>query len=358
MPTGGTSPTRRRPGSVAGRGRSLRPPTPPAAQESSTSAEDSPARSLSRSGRILHWSGWAKLGAALTTIATLAVAGGTVGALYFTNQSLRATNNQYGLSQQTAATDRFRLAAEQLASDKVNVRLSGIYLLERLARDSPADHATVFAVIAAFVRTQAAANDCATWSAAAPVDIQAALTVIGRREITLEQPTDRPDLSRTCLTTADLVGAKLANVKLDYAKLAQASLTDADLSDASLARTSLAHAKLIRTKLIGANLVNADLAGAGMLGADLSKAALVWANLAGAIFWGASLAEANLQSANLTGADFKDANLRGADLSGANLTGADLSKADLSGANLTEANLTGIVYDNRTRWPIGFTPSP
>ncbi|MFR9769659.1 hypothetical protein [Nocardia sp. SC052] len=54
------------------------------------------------------------------------------GALWFTAQSLRATNNQYSLSQQTAVTDRFRLAAEQLASDKIDVRLSGVYLLARL----------------------------------------------------------------------------------------------------------------------------------------------------------------------------------------------------------------------------------
>ncbi|MFI6960023.1 pentapeptide repeat-containing protein [Nocardia sp. NPDC050408] len=247
----------------------------------------------------------------LTTLATLAVAGGTIGALWFTNQSLRATNAQLGLSQQTAVTDRFRLAAEQLASDKVDVRLSGIYLLERLAKDSPVDHATVFAVLAAFVRTHAAMSGCQTPLDGMPVDTQAALTVIGRRDITNEPIPARPNLHRTCLEGADLDKAKLNNVDLISANLGDAYLGDANLEGALLAGARLTLANLYRADLTGAHLVGANLAGA------------------------------NLTDANLT-----DANLDGVDLTGVDLTGADLRGV----------HLDSIRYNERTVWPVGFVP--
>ncbi|GAB2672255.1 pentapeptide repeat-containing protein [Nocardia goodfellowii] len=270
----------------------------------------------------------------MTTIATVVVAAGTVGALYFTNQSLRATNNQYGLSQQTAVTDRFRLAAEQLASEKINVRISGIYLLERLAKDSPNDHATVFAVIAAFVRTQAPATDCPTNpTAARPIDIATALTVIGRRETTNESTADKPDLDGTCLTHAGLDGANLRDAILNAANLRGAGLSGANLSNAGLIRANLSGANLRDADLSSAVLFGANLSGAHSSGADLSRAALIGANL-------------------------RDADLRDANLSEAFLSGANLIHANLSGANLREADLSEILYDDSTLWPTGFTPPP
>ena len=49
-------------------------------------------------------------------------------------------------------TDRYTKAIEQLGSDKLDVRIGGIYALERIARDSARDHPTVIEVLAAFVR--------------------------------------------------------------------------------------------------------------------------------------------------------------------------------------------------------------
>jgi hypothetical protein len=268
-----------------------------------------------------------------TGLATLGAAGAAVGALWFTNQSLRATNNQYALSQQIAATDRFRLATEQLASDKVDVRLSGIYLLERLATDSPADHPTIFAVLAAFVRTHAPAAECAAgppqrvpkpaWirvegrirpeglPTSAPSDIQAALAVIGRRNTTIENTETRLDLRYTCLRGTDLADMNLA-----------------------------------RTNLIGANLTGANLIGTDLSGALLTAADLTWAIGAGANLTDALLAFANLESANLGGATLDRTNL-----SGANLTGTFLGITDL-----TSTKLIDVHYGGSTKWPDGFTP--
>lgn len=49
-------------------------------------------------------------------------------------------------------TDRYSKAIEQLGSDKIEIRLGGIYALERLMRDSPNDQPTIIEVLAAYVR--------------------------------------------------------------------------------------------------------------------------------------------------------------------------------------------------------------
>lgn len=325
MTPGGTSPGLQR-GRVPRRSRSLRPPSRPASQEPLTprDAPSNPPAATSRFGRAVQWPGWVKLAAMATIVGTLGASGAAIGALWFTGQSLRATNSQIGLAQQTAVTDRFRLATQQLASDNLSVRISGIYLLERLANDSPADHPTVYAVLAAFVRTQSGLHLCGILPHPEPnlieprADVQTALTIIGRRDLAHDSIARRLDLRRTCLLGADLVGADLVIVDLANADLTNAQLTVADIS-------------------------NANLTAAGLRHADLRHANLLHAHLDGANLTNANLAEANLTNTRLARAD---------------LTGADLRHADLTGADLTDTVLTGVVYDNATQWPSGFTPPP
>jgi hypothetical protein len=47
------------------------------------------------------------------------------------------------LTEQGQVTDRYTKAIEQLGSDKLDVRIGGIYALQRIARDSARDHPTV-----------------------------------------------------------------------------------------------------------------------------------------------------------------------------------------------------------------------
>src|ERR1700733_5297753 len=56
------------------------------------------------------------------------------------------------LTEQGQVTDRYIKAIEQLGSDKLDVRVGAIYALERIARDSAADHPTVIEVLAMFIR--------------------------------------------------------------------------------------------------------------------------------------------------------------------------------------------------------------
>ena len=92
-------------------------------------------------------------------------------------------------------TERFAKAIELLRDDNVSARLGAIYALERIARDSARDHWPIMEVLAAYVRERAPWPPPQTggkqrskseasrsgWLARRPRDIQAVVTVIGRR---------------------------------------------------------------------------------------------------------------------------------------------------------------------------------
>jgi hypothetical protein len=172
---------------------------------------------------------------------------------------------------------------EQLGSDKLVLRLGGIYALEGAMNASPEYHRPIVESLCAFIRdtTRAPGPE----EKEVTTDIQAALTVLGRRA-TVQQET--LDLSNTVLRNADLTGANLAGANLSAARLSGINLSAANLSGANLAGAKLSGAKLFRTNLAGANL-----SGATFLAADLSGAVLLGANLSEAFLSAANLSEAN-----------------------------------------------------------------
>ena len=212
-----------------------------------------------------------------------------------------------------------REAIDLLGSEKLEIRIGGIYALERSARDSLRDHPTIMEVLTAFVREHSHGQwplpvdgDALGPERTIRPDIQAALTVIGRRNATHDlQPID---LSRANLSYANLTGADFTGADFTAADLTAANLTNGDLTGAFLTDADLTRAALIHARLTHANLSRASLLGASLLGADLTGALLL--------------------KPDLTGADFTGADLTGADLTGADLTGADLNRAAFTGANL------------------------
>jgi hypothetical protein len=132
------------------------------------------------------------------------------------------------VTEQGQITERYTKAVEQLGSDKLDVRLGGIYALERIAADSERDHPTVVEVLSAFVREHSApkAEQPATPESAGgkgpPTDVQAALTVLGRLPQLAEA--SRGDLTGAHLQRADLQGADLRGAKLEEADLQHADL--------------------------------------------------------------------------------------------------------------------------------------
>jgi hypothetical protein len=231
-----------------------------------------------------------------------------------------ATWRQVQVSREGQITERFTRAIDQLGSAQPEVRLGGIYALERIAKDSPADRRTVTAVLAALVRTHAkwmvgAANgpehpsatvdERLPWLEHRAVDVQAAMWVLSRR-----------------LPSRDPLQLYLSRV----------DLRAAFLRDARLPHTALRHANLARALMPGIDLSHSDLEDTDLRNTDLRAARLT----------NASLYKAHLQNADLAGADLRRVDLRGANLEGANLRGADL---------------TGVQADATTVWPDGFNPN-
>ena len=247
------------------------------------------------------------------------------------------------LTEQGQVTDRYTKAIEQIGSDKLDVRIGGIYALERIARDSVRDHPTVMEVLSAFIRE----HSHKPWPEPDPAsreqelstrpDVQAAVTVIGRRD--KERDIGRIDLTGARLTGANLFEADLSRANLFEADLTRAIIARAKLTGAYLARANLTRATLHNADLIKANLAGADLTQADLPGADLTEAYLAVANLSSTDLTDAKFTDANLKQATLTQAVLDQANLTRANLTDANLTAATLTDAHLANANLTAATL-------------------
>jgi Pentapeptide repeats (8 copies) len=227
-------------------------------------------------------------------------------------RAARRQRRAYGLARQRQVSDRYTRAMGQLGSDRMDMRIRGIYALGRSTPDPGGNHPAVTEVLAQFIRKQSRRQWPVPVSGENPApgrttrpDAQAALTVIG-----LWGTADRRE--RIDLTLANIIGASLIG-----ANFAGAKLTGADLA---------------ATDLTGADLISADLTRAKLIRADLTRATLIGADLTGA----------HLGAIRLSGADLRRANLTGADLTGANLTGTDLTGADLTRADLTSA-----------QWPLG-----
>ena len=275
---------------------------------------------------------WTQVPLMLTALAA-------VGALVFTALSLQATR-------EGQLTDRFSKAVEQLGTeDSLEVRLGGIYALERIAFDSARDHPVVMEVLSAYVREHAPLPMCtSTASSEHPAtDVQAILTVLARRD--QKRDDDALDLNNTCLRSAvlgssSLVGADLGGTDLSGAHLAVADLSGANLSGADLGAADLTTADLTTADLSGALFDVANLDSTNVAGADLTHAHLERANLTSANLTSANLTYAYLERANLTSANLTAANLTAARLIYANLTDADLTGARLIYASLTAADLT------------------
>ena len=302
----------------------------------------------------------------------LALGAGLVaaGVLIFTARIYQRVRQSLEAIQQDQAVGGYTTAIEKLGSKRLQVRIGGVYALERVALDSPRDHPAVMEVLADFIREHSrekwppralelAADDELElapdddWDTRTTrPDVQAAVTVIGRRN---HRNDCRPvNLNRADLTAADLTDAQLSDARLSDADLANAYLANADLGDAQLARANLTNAGLIRANLqdanlCAANLTNADLLEANLARANLTDAQLVRANLTSANLAGADLTDAQLVRANLTNANLTSANLAGADL-----TDAQLVRANLTNANLTNANLTNALWPRDSPVPKGW----
>jgi uncharacterized protein YjbI with pentapeptide repeats len=288
------------------------------------------------------------------------------------------------LTERGQITDRFTRAIDQLGktNDKGNkvleIRLGGIYALERIARESEEDHWTIMDILAAYVRQNAPwlpgagpareedsmvtdlqrvserlSEMSETQPSAPDSEIQAIITILRRRKRFYGHGEPEPlYLSKTNLSGVDLSGANLSGANLSGANLSGANLAEASLSGANLYKVDLFSANLSGVDLSGANLSGANLAGANLSGANVAGA-----DLSDAVLFLAHLPGVDLSAADLSAANFSWANLAGANLSGANPTDMTLSGANLSGTqHLTQEQLEQAHGDEETQLPPRLKP--
>ena len=254
----------------------------------------------------------------------------------------RATEESY-------LTDRIAQAVEKLGSERVvwsdnkqssepnlEVRMGALYLLERIAKDSPRDHVPITETICAYVRENAsrpnidleetaqneirtaralkikrseldAADraDCLTY-ALPRADIQAAMTIIGRRN------DDALEIENKEKYVLDLRNVHLDRVDLSNANLANAIMDGASLNQAALCLANLKGARLKDASLEGADLFKANLTEAWLSGARLTNAWLDWA-----VFHGSQLSLAKFQNANFSATELSYAAVKNADFTNA-----------------------------------------
>jgi hypothetical protein len=278
-----------------------------------------------------------------------------VGAVY--------TARTFALNREGQITERFTRAVEQLANEQLDIRLGGIYALERIAHDSKSHHEPVIEVLTAFLREHAPwpprdepTADSPPWPDVddytkpetdeppeipeLSTDVQGAATVLGRRNRRHEPWLYQLNLKRVDLHTASLPGANFSDAFLSEASLRGVSFFGANLVGAQLPKANLAGAYLKETDLERAWLHGADLAAANLVTANLVSVGLGRANLDRAYLTGANLAGSSLIEASL-----KETYFNGADLTGANLAGANLNEAHFEGADLTSAILWRKEFD-------------
>ena len=283
-------------------------------------------------------------------------------------------------------TDRINKAVEGLGRSNlkdepvIEIRIGGLYALERIAQDSIRDHIQIMEILCAYIRYNSPlknrkiekSNDIKVKTIQENdetdklrEDIQAALTIIGRRD---KWPEGKKRIRKE---KAEEYSLNLSRCDLRYAQLGQASL-----NNASFYNSNMSGARFYKANLSNAQFYEANLNNAGFYEANLSNAQFYNANLSYTSFYQAILTDTGLQDADLRYANFlntdmKNAQLVGADITNIMLIGAAISnitveesyayEGEFSGCNFTQSQLDemfcGIkvnIKDDLTRpkyWP-------
>ena len=264
--------------------------------------------------------------------------------LQVAQDNLRLTQDRLDVDREAQITNRFTQAIGHLGAvlnnwqPNLEIRVGGIYALGRIASDSPRDYLTIIELLTDYVRHNVPGAPGTSKGEKAigapgkpkpPADVQAALTVLGRRRTPAHVAEPGPlDLHGLDLSGADLVEAGLRCARVEGSRLDWADLTHADLRGANLERAHLRNAQL-RFAWMGLGTCQLSRHGGGQ------GEIVAIAGTKSAIASGASSVLMNLET-----------NLRNAQLDGANLERADVGRTHLEGASVkgtacrTAENLT------------------
>lgn len=164
------------------------------------------------------------------TLAQIFAGLGIAVGLYFTWRNLT-------VAREGQITERFTRAIDQLGSDRLEIRLGGIYALERIARDSDKDHWPIMEVLTAYVREHVA------WQASSESPRDTSPEVADQApEENSQQPQSPPSLDTVIQTILTVLGRRTRwygngeeqSLYLHGTDLRRAALSDAHLEGANL----------------------------------------------------------------------------------------------------------------------------
>lgn len=353
---------------------------------------------------------------AARTAATLLGVAGLGGAALIAYRRQTSTETTLHDERTKALHERYSAGAEQLGHESSAIRLAGVYALASLADDwethkpGARERQVCSDLLCAYLRSSSQSPSAEGTDG----DVRAAIVdSIWKRTRSLPGPDSWINRPEWHMLTLNLRGADLTHTKLSYAFLAFADLTTARLTRANLAgavfsrdftdrdrfteqledsfqhRKALPRAPRPRDVVMSATLVWTSFEKCMLDSADFGASHPRWvtfnhasmrhtdftlarvqtcdftsADLSKALFAGATLSEPRYGGDPTPAAFMVNAKLIGADFHHAHIGHVDFTGADLSGANfydttgLEHANLNNVVYDDTTRWPLGFVLPP
>lgn len=268
----------------------------------------------------------------------------------------RIAEDNHRIAEDRQATDLFVKAAEMLGNEKsLEVRLAGIYSLGRVASAFPAAHWMVMEILMAFVREKTYLGD--------PTGLLAKRPSLQMPQEAPQSEQTGQDTVSVPIPSSKVFSVDEARAFSEYTQSLQEATLEQTSEDVQAAISVIGRRKvdndrqgqrirLNQTKLILAQFNTVDFANAALIGVNLKHAKFDGANLAGSRIVG-----------SLVRAEFEAANLSGADLTPSDCYGAIFSKAILRHTCLRSADLTGALFDGADiykadfRKALGLTPT-
>ena len=202
------------------------------------------------------------------------------------NEQSKTANRQAITAEEGLITDRINKATEGLGKFNVTgdpiveVRLGALYALERIAQDSIRDHVQIMEIICAYIRHNSQWSNKPSqvqnrhdkekedeqkdtknekFETDEPrEDIQAALTIIGRRK-GWPEGAQRLEIEKQQLYSINLNHCDLHKVRIEGANLCGASFIDSNLTNATIIDTDMTKARICMTDLTNVLFDNVEM---------------------------------------------------------------------------------------------------
>lgn len=244
------------------------------------------------------------------------IAGGFVlfAGAYFAWKRVAATERNIEVLEEGQITERFTRAIEHIGSGKTEIRLGGIYALERIAKDSGKDHWTIMEILTAYLRENSPREDDDETGVDdyLPIEIRAILEIIHWRNFTYEDDNKVLDFSGSKLQYANFEGTMLRNAYFVDSNVWMGKFSGANLKGSSYLFSNLNYANFSQSNLSETIFVNATLVNATLKGTVASDAQFAEADFTNAKCQMIDLKGTVLTDAKMDGTDFREADFRGA----------------------------------------------